>query len=60
MKALLISLALLTGCATGVEMSKEEVEACKAEGCTAWTARELSLLARKFYSEGYKAGVKSL
>lgn len=60
MKTALLALFLLTGCATGVEMSKEEAEACKAEGCTAWTVRELNLLARKFYSDGYKAGVKSL
>ncbi len=60
MKILMFSLALLTGCATGVTMDKDEEAACKAEGCTAWTTRELSMLARKFYNEGYKAGVKSL
>jgi hypothetical protein len=60
MKTALFALFLLTGCATGVEMSKEEAEACKAEGCSVWTARELTMLARKFYSEGYKAGVNSL
>jgi len=60
MKALLISLVLLTGCATGVTMDKDEEAACKAEGCTAWTTRELTGLARKFYNEGYKAGVNSI
>lgn len=60
MKILILSLALLTGCATGVTMDKDEEAACKTEGCTAWTIRELSMLARKFYNEGYKAGVKSL
>jgi len=51
---------LLAGCATGVEMTKEEAAACKAEGCSVWTARELTMLARKFYSDGYRAGVNSL
>jgi len=60
MKTLLIAIFMLTGCATGVTMDKDEEAACKAEGCTAWTVKELSMLARKFYSEGYKAGVNSL
>jgi hypothetical protein len=41
-------------------MDKDEEAACKAEGCTAWTVRELSQLARRFFNEGYRAGVKSL
>jgi hypothetical protein len=60
MKTALLALFLLTGCATGVTMDKDEEAACKAEGCTAWTTRELSMLARKFYNEGYKAGVNSI
>lgn len=60
MKIALVAFFLLTGCATGIEMTKEEAEACKAEGCSAWTMRELTLLARKFFNEGYKAGVNSI
>lgn len=61
MKTFLLSLVLLlSGCAVNVTMDKDEEAACKAEGCTAWTVRELTLLARKFYNEGYKAGVNSL
>ncbi len=60
MKILILSLALLSGCATGVTMDKDEEAACKVEGCTAWTVRELGLLARKFFNEGYKAGANSL
>jgi len=60
MKILMLFLALMTGCATGVTMDKDEEAACKAEGCTAWTTRELTTLARRFFNEGYKAGVNSL
>lgn len=60
MKTLIISVFLLSGCAIGVDMNKAKIEACKAEGCTAWTAHELSMLARKFYNQGYKAGVNSI
>lgn len=60
MKTLLLFLALLGGCAIGIEMTKDEAKACKAETCSVWTIRELSLLARKFYNQGYKAGVESL
>lgn len=60
MKAAILCALLLSGCATGIEMTKDEATACKAQGCSVWTVRELTDLARKFYTEGYKAGVKSL
>jgi hypothetical protein len=59
-KPLIALLLLLSGCATGIEMTKEEAEVCKARGCSVWTETELLKLARKFYNEGYKDGYKSI
>lgn len=54
---------VLAGCASfpaGLEMSEDEAKACKEQGCTVWTMQELQGLARRFFGEGYKAGVKSI
>ncbi len=61
MKTALIAL-LLTGCASfeGVTMTEAEAKACKEQGCTVWTVQELTGMARRFFQEGYKAGVKSI
>lgn len=61
MKKMLIVL-LLSGCASmpGVEADKGELAACAKSGCSVWTMDELTKLARKFYSEGYKDGKKSI
>lgn len=53
----------LAGCASlpaGIEMSEAEAKACKEQGCSVWTMQELQGLARKFFGEGYQAGVKSI
>jgi hypothetical protein len=56
----LLALALLSGCATGVQMTAEEAAACKAEGCSVWTERELRGLIGEAFKQGYVAGVKSI
>jgi uncharacterized protein YceK len=58
LSAILIALTL-SGCATGVKMSDAEAEACRAQGCTAWTDAELEQLASKFFREGYLRGAQS-
>lgn len=53
---------VLSACATapdGLQMTKDEREACKAQGCTAWTEAELRMLTHAAWREGFKAGVKS-
>lgn len=61
MKTMLIAL-ILSGCASmpGVTADKDELAACKAQGCTVWTVQELTSLARKFFSEGVKVGKGSI
>lgn len=61
MKTVLLCL-LFSGCAymPGVESTKAERAACEAETCSVWTVNELTRLGRKFFHEGYQAGVKSL
>ena len=61
MKAL-IFVVLLSGCANikGVVISEGERHACEMQGCTVWTESELTGVARKFWREGYQAGVKSI
>ncbi|WP_309679467.1 hypothetical protein [Polaromonas sp.] len=59
----LVLLALvLSACAAipGVAITDDERAACEASGCTVWTQRELEGLARKFFQQGYDAGVKSI
>ncbi len=54
---------LLSGCASmpaGIEISEDEAKACKEQSCSVWTMEELTGLARRFFGEGYKAGVKSI
>ena len=53
---------ILSGCASspGVAMTDDERAACEASGCTVWTQRELEGLARRFFQQGYNAGVKSI
>ena len=59
MKAL-IFVFILSGCAMpGITISKNEQAACKQKSCTVWTPDELARLARKFYSDGYKAATQS-
>ena len=63
MKYLIFTLALLlTACAAinGVEITDDERKACEAETCTVWTIRELGVLTRKFWDQGYRVGVKSI
>jgi hypothetical protein len=63
MKAALVLCVLLASCAAapdGVQISDDEAQACKAEGCTVWTNAELLELARTIYKKGYEAGRKSL
>ena len=63
MKTAFFAALILTGCASmpaGVEMTEAEVKACKEQGCTVWTYKELEGMARRFFGEGYKAGVKSI
>ncbi len=61
MKTLLIAL-VLSGCASfkGVQMDDEERAACAIETCAVFTARELTEMARRFFSEGVKLGRKSI
>lgn len=47
---------LLSGCASGIEMSDEERIACRNEGCSAWTQGELRGLVNRAASEGYRLG----
>lgn len=58
---MLISL-LLSGCANipGVLITDDERKACEASSCSVWTFQELQNLARKFFKEGYQAGVSSI
>jgi starvation-inducible outer membrane lipoprotein len=63
MKVALLCVLLLAGCASipeGIKMTGDEAKACAAQGCTVWTDAELSRLARKFWHDGFQAGVKSL
>lgn len=58
MKTLLLALVLLTGCASmpaGIEASPEELEACKKDGCSAWTKDELERLFKAGYLRGFLA-----
>lgn len=56
MKAALLALLMLAGCANGIEMSPEQAEACKEEGCTTHTERDLQMWSQQIYREGFKAG----
>lgn len=44
----------------GVDISAEERELCKQQGCTVWTENELQTLVENIYKRGYEAGRKSL
>jgi uncharacterized protein YceK len=62
MSRLVLLLALcLSACATvatdiakdnGIVMTPQEAAACKAQGCTVWTADELQELVNIFYMRG--------
>lgn len=59
----LFAFVVLTGCASlpaGVQMTREEITACAAEGCSVWTLDELKRLVRKAMQQGYASGRKSL
>jgi starvation-inducible outer membrane lipoprotein len=63
MKAAIVLACLLAGCAAapqGVEMSEADHAECAAAGCTVWSQRELLILIRKAWADGYSHGVKSL
>ena len=62
MKTVIFVLLVLSGCASikGVEITEYERKACETQGCTVWTVQELGSLARRFFSDGYSAGVKSI
>lgn len=51
-------LLLLAGCASGVQINDDEAKACRTEGCSVWTEKELRGLVRKAFTEGWNAGVK--
>lgn len=59
MKTLLLCLTL-AGCATGVQMSDAEREACERDGCTVWTRAELTILFNRAVRVGYELGKKSI
>lgn len=56
MKAALLALLMLAGCANGIEMSLEQAETCKQEGCATHTERDLQIWSQKIFREGFKAG----
>lgn len=56
MKTLLALCVVLAGCANGVQMTDEEVIACRDAGCVAFTEAELRQLAGKVYRDGYLNG----
>ena len=60
--ALLFLSLLLPACANipGVTLSEDERKACEASGCTVWTLDELTSVAKRVFSEGYKAGKASI
>ena len=62
MKTLLFTMLLISGCSSikGVEITEHERKACESLGCTVWTDQELGSLARRFFQQGYSAGVKSI
>ena len=59
MKALFLCL-LFVGCASGINVSKEDEARCKAQGCAVHTQSDLIEWAKRFFNLGYKAGVKSI
>lgn len=60
--AILFAALLLSACANipGVTLSEDERKVCEVSGCTVWTVQELTAVAKRFFREGYAAGVKSL
>ncbi len=62
--AIVLAALILAGCSTtppeGVEMSAEEVQTCKEQGCTVWSQAELMQLMRVVFQKGYEAGKHSL
>lgn len=54
----ILTVALLSGCATGVTMTDEEAVVCKAQGCSVWTENELRALVYQSMVEGYQQGVR--
>lgn len=52
----LLSLLLIAGCANGVQMTEEEVKACRDSGCSAWTEAELEGLVKRAIAAGYRKG----
>jgi hypothetical protein len=45
---------LLTGCASGVQMTDEEAKACRDSSCSAWTLQELEALVNKVGQAAYR------
>lgn len=63
MKAIIVSVLLLSGCASlpaGLEMTEDERTACAAEGCSVWTMQELRKLIGAAMLKGYAAGKGSI
>lgn len=56
MKALLLAVFFIGGCANGVQMSEEETIACRNEGCVVYTERELRDLVNRAQRQGYGRG----
>lgn len=56
MKAAVLLIGLLAGCASGIRVSDEEAVACRNEGCAVFTERELMGLVGKAMAEGYRRG----
>ena len=59
MKTIILCLTL-AGCASGVQMSDAEREACEREGCTVWTRAELTILFNRGVLLGFEMGNKSI
>lgn len=57
--SILFACVLLTACATGVTMTDEDAAACRAEGCTVWTERELTDLLQRAFGAGFRSGSQS-
>ena len=57
---LVLRLAALSGCASGIKLTEADEVRCRNEGCHVHTQREMLDWARKIYNGGYRAGVKSI
>jgi hypothetical protein len=54
--AVMLCIGLLSGCASGVQMTDEETVRCRNEGCAAFTLGEIRILMGKVFKDGYLSG----